>query len=88
MSMTVQFDTLRYVETLKAAGVGDAQARAKARALATAMSESAGRRVATKDDIASVKLAMSDIKSGLTLMKWMAVTIVAGVMSLIIRAFA
>lgn len=88
MAMAVQFDTLRYVETLKAAGVGDAQAKAEAEALATALGESTSGLVATKDDIAAVKLEMADIKSDLKLMKWMVVTIVAGVVSLIIKAFA
>jgi len=88
MSMTVQFDTLRYVEKLKAAGVGDAQAKAEAEALATALGESASGLVATKDDIATVKLEMADIKSDLKVMKCMVATVVAGVLSLIIKAFA
>ena len=88
MSMVVQFDTLRYVETLKAAGVGDAQAKAQAEALATALSESACRLAAAKDNISSVKRAMAGIKSDLKPIKWMIATGVAGVTSLIIKAFA
>lgn len=87
MSMAVQFDTLRYVEKLKSAGIPEAQAKAEAEALATALGESASGLLATKDDITSIKIEMADIKSELKLMKWMVVTIVAGVVSLVAKAF-
>lgn len=87
MSMAIQFDTLRYVEKLKSAGIPEAQAKAEAEALATALGESASGLLATKDDITSIKIEMADIKSELKLMKWMVVTIVAGVASLVVKAF-
>lgn len=87
MSMAIQFDTLRYVEKLKSAGIPEAQAKAEAEALATAMSESASGSLASKDDITSIKIEMADIKSELKLLKWMVVTIVAGVLSLVVKAF-
>ena len=87
MSMAIQFDTLRYVEKLKSAGIPEAQAKAEAEALATALGESAAGLLATKEDISSIKIEMADIKSELRLMKWMVVTIVAGVISLVAKAF-
>ena len=87
MSMAIQFDTLRFVEKLKAAGIPEAQAKAEAEALATALGESASGFLATKDDITSIKIEMADVKSELKLMKWMVVTIVAGVVSLVAKAF-
>ncbi len=87
MSMAIQFDTLRYVEKLKSAGIPEAQAKAEAEALATALGESASGLLATKDDITNIKIEMADIKSELKLMKWMVVTIVAGVVSLVVKAF-
>ncbi len=98
MSTAIQFDTLRFVEKLKSAGMPEAQAKAGAEALATALGESASGLLATKADITSIKietagvkselkLEMADVKSELKLMKWMVVTIVAGVVSLIAKAF-
>jgi hypothetical protein len=43
--------------------------------------------LATKDDITNIKIEMADIKTELKLMKWMVVTIVAGVISLVAKAF-
>lgn len=87
MSMTIQFDTLRFVEKLKSAGVSDAQAKAEAEALTIALGESASGNLATKDDVTTIKIEMADIKSELKLMKWMVVTIVAGIASLVAKAF-
>lgn len=87
MSMAIQFDTLRFVEKLKAAGIPEAQAKAEAEALAIAMSESTSGSLASKDDITSIKIEMADVKSELKLLKWMVVTIVAGVLSLVVKAF-
>jgi hypothetical protein len=55
--------------------------------LATTLGESASGLLATKDDITGIKIGMADIKSELKLMKWMLVTIVAGVVSLVVKAF-
>jgi hypothetical protein len=87
MSMAIQFDTLRYVEKLRLAGVPEAQAKAEAEALSTALGESASGSLASKDDITNIKIEMADIKSELKLLRWMVVTIVAGVLSLVVKAF-
>lgn len=87
MNMAIQFDTLRYVEKLKSAGVPEAQAKAKAEALATALRESASGLSATKDDIASVKPELADVKSEFKPMMWMVVTIISGAVSLVAKAY-
>lgn len=71
MSMSIPFDTLRFVEKLKSAGISEAQAKAEAEALATALGESASGLMATKDDITELKLEIGDVKSDLKVMKWM-----------------
>ena len=50
----VTFDTLKYAEALKSAGVPDAQAKAQAEALADALRQG-GQDLATKADIAELK---------------------------------
>ena len=55
--------------------------------MATALSESASGLLATKDDITILKLELADVKSGINQMKWMTVTIVAGVISLVAKTF-
>ncbi len=55
---SVTFDTLKFVEKLKAAGMPDAQAKAVAEAHSEALSESVVNVLATKSDIAELKLDM------------------------------
>ncbi len=98
MSVAIQFDTLKYVEKLKSAGIPETQAKAGAEALATALGESASGVLATKEDISSLKvevagakselkIEIADVKSELKVMRWMIATIVAGVISLVAKAF-
>lgn len=66
---TITFDTLKFVERLKSAGVPDVQAKAEAEALSEALSETiAIRELATKADLEAVK---SD------LIKWIAGMLIA-----------
>ena len=51
---TITFDTLKFSDSLKAAGVPDKQAEAEARALAEAFSSSSAD-VATKSDVREVR---------------------------------
>ena len=53
------FDTLKYAEALKAAGVPDVQAKAQAEALADALREG-GRELVTKADL---KVAIAELKA-------------------------
>lgn len=85
--MAIQFDTLRHVEKLKSAGIPEAQAKAKAEALATVLGESTSGLLATKDDITDIKFGIADVKSDPKLMKWMLVTLIVGVLSLVAKVF-
>ncbi len=98
MNMTIQFDTLRYVERLKAAGMPDAQAKAGAEALSAALGEATSGLLATKEDINSIKidvavtksdlkLEIADLRSEQKLHRWILFTIVAGIVSLVVKAF-
>ncbi|MFZ4537610.1 hypothetical protein [Propionivibrio sp.] len=52
---TITFDTLRFAERLKAAGVPEAQAKAEAEALRDVLSEALDTTLATRTDIFAVK---------------------------------
>jgi hypothetical protein len=86
--MTITFDTLKYVERLKAAGVSEGHAKAEAEALVEALG---GAEVSTKRDIerleAKFDLLRSEVNGKSTLIQWMLGILMAGVMSLILRAF-
>lgn len=71
MSMHLQFDTLRYAESLKSAGVPGAQAKAKTEALSTVLKEAAASTLATKDDIRSCRAEMAKAKFEMRSMKWL-----------------
>lgn len=78
---TIAFDTLKFVERLKAAGVPDSQAKAFAEAQRDAFAEATDSALATRADIL-------DIKSELRLLKWMvglSLALSAGVLSLLAR---
>ncbi|MEO5337438.1 MAG: hypothetical protein H7841_11175 [Magnetospirillum sp. WYHS-4] len=87
---TITFDTLKFVERLRAAGVPDGQAKAEAEALAEALSSGA-QELATKGDIREMRQEMVTLKAEvmgeLKLNRWMTGLLLAGVMSLILKAF-
>ena len=87
MSVVVHFNTLQYVEKLRAAGISEEHAKAEVEALMTALSESTSTTLASKEDINSLKLEMVELRSELKLVRWMSMTIVAGIASLVIKAF-
>jgi hypothetical protein len=64
---TVTFDTLKFVERLKAAGVPEGQAKAIAEAQQEALSESVTTQLATKTDLAELKLDVIKWMVGLAL---------------------
>ncbi len=67
--MAVAFDTLKYAETLKAAGVSESQAKAQVLALADALKEGAGQ-LATREDLAQGLAAVrADLNQGLAAAK-------------------
>ncbi len=53
--VTITFDTLKFVEKLRAAGVPEGQAKAEAEALVSVLSEAIEQQLATKDDIRDVR---------------------------------
>ena len=88
------FDTLKFVERRKAAGVPEAHARAEAEALTEAFAqalEALEASIATKADMLRLetKLDKLDLRlSGeLVLLKWMFGLLLAGVASLVLKAF-
>lgn len=85
--MAIQFDTLRYVEKLKSASIPEAQAKAKAEALATVLGKATSGLLATKDDITDIKFGIADVKTDPKLMKWMLITLIVGVLSLVAKVF-
>jgi hypothetical protein len=84
---TITFDTLKFVERLRAAGVPEGQAKAEAEALAEALSESAANTLATKQDINRIEVKLAEHDGEFKLLKWMTGLLLAGVMSLILKAF-
>lgn len=75
---TVTFDTLEWVDKLKTAGFAPEQAEAVVRAIGTAQDE-----LVTK---ANLEQALAPIRTDLTLLKWMMGAVLAGIVSLIIKA--
>ena len=77
---TITFDTLKFVEKLKAGGVPEAQAKAEAEALVSAFSEAMESQLASKNDI-------NRIEKELVVLKWMTGIVMGGVLALIMKAF-
>lgn len=63
---TVPFDTLKYLETLKEAGIPEEQARA----LTTGLAEAVDMNLATKQDIKLLKQDIELLKNELTATMW------------------
>lgn len=77
---TITFDTLKFVEKLKSAGVPEAQAKAEAEALVSAFAEAMDAQLATRSDIFR-------IEKELAVLKWMSGIVMGGVLALILKAF-
>jgi hypothetical protein len=77
---TITFDTLKFVEKLKAGGVPEPQAKAEAEALVSAFSEAMDSQLATKNDI-------NRIEKELAVLKWMTGIVMGGILALIMKAF-
>ncbi len=77
---TVTFDTLKFVERLKAGGVPEEQAKAEAEALVSAFSEAMDLQLASKTDI-------HRIERELFVIKWMIGLVMGGIVALILKSF-
>ncbi len=77
---TMTFDTLKFVEKLKAGGVPEAQAKAEAEAWVTAFSEAMDSQLATKSD-------SNRLERELLVLKWMVGLVLGGILTLILKAF-
>jgi hypothetical protein len=78
---TITFDTLKFVHRLRDAGIPESQAEAIAEAFKEASGEA---EVATKRDVERPELKFD---AEMRLVKWMLGLLLAGVMSLILKAF-
>lgn len=85
---SITFDTLKFVEKLRAAGVPEGQAKAEAEALQGVLSETLDTQISTKADIVRLERRMdglegqmkemkAEINGKLTLVQWMLALIVA-----------
>ncbi len=83
----VAFDTLKFVERLEAGGFSHAQAKAAAEAFA----EATGEEIATKGDIKDLRsetvIRFTKVEGDMALIKWMLGILLAGVASLVVKAF-
>jgi hypothetical protein len=77
---TIAFDTLKFVEKLKAAGVNELHAKAEAEALVSAFSEAMDSQLATKSDI-------NRLEKELIVLKWMVGLVLGGILTLVLKAF-
>jgi len=78
-SAVLAFDTLKFSDSLKAAGVAAPQAEAQARALADALAPSLDA-LATRADLRESELRL---RGELAPMKWMLATVSAGMVALV-----
>ena len=83
----VTFDTLKFVERLKAGGVSDSQARAIAEAQAEAFAETTSNTLATKQDVNRLELKLTEHDGEFKLIKWMMGLLLGGVLALILKAY-
>ena len=91
---TVTFDTLKFANRLKAAGVPERQAEAEAEALSEVFAVNL-RELATKDDLqhalkeleGRMDIKFERMQGELTLIKWMLGLILGGVVALVLKAF-
>jgi len=91
---TITFDTLKFAQRLEQAGVPRNQAEAFAEAQKDFLDEITQADLATKNDInvirndiQTIRLKMVEHDGQFALLKWMMGFLIAGVLSLVIKAF-
>ena len=78
---TVTFDTLKFVEKLKSAGLPEEQAKAISEAFRDASGEAD---LVTKQDL---QIELAAVRADINLIKWMMGILLGGVMALVLKAF-
>jgi hypothetical protein len=78
---TITFDTLKFVEKLKAGGIPDEQAKAISEAFRDASGEAD---LVSKKDL---PIELAPIRADINLIKWMLGILLGGVLTLILKAF-
>ncbi len=95
---TITFDTLEYAKKLKRVGFTEEQAEAQAEAQKEMLAEVLDATLASKDDIHHLKNDINNLRTGvkddinrlekqIIVLKWMTVVMIAGVISLVMKAF-
>ena len=83
----ITFDTLKFANKLKSAGVPDKQAEAEAEALSEALEVNL-KELVTKEYIdAKFQQELAPLRTDLAVLKWMMGLMLAGVISLVLKAF-
>ena len=78
---TVTFDTLKFVEKLKSAGLPEKQAKTSSAAFRDASGEAD---LVTKKDL---QIELAAVRADINLIKWMMGILLGGVMALVLKAF-
>lgn len=84
---TITFDTLDLVNTLKKSGISQEQAESIVDAIAIAQND-----LVTKRDLKDAfrdfnETVMAPIKTDIAILKWMMGIVIAGILSLVLKAF-
>jgi hypothetical protein len=83
----ITFDTLKFANKLKSAGVPDKQAEAEAEALSEALEVNL-KELVTKEYLdAKLQQELAPLRTDLVVIKWMIGLMLAGVISLVLKAF-
>ncbi|MBI4842897.1 MAG: hypothetical protein HY809_01035 [Nitrospirae bacterium] len=84
--MDTTLDTLKIFERLKAADLSDKAAREIAE-VAKELSNETHKGIATKEDLTDIHTKLKELEGEIKLLKWMLGVVIAGILSLIIKAF-
>ncbi len=83
----ITFDTLKFANKLKSAGVPDKQAEAEAEALSEALEVNL-KELVTKEYLdTKLQQELAPLRTDLAVLKWMIGLILASVISLVLKAF-
>ena len=84
---TITFDKLAYLETLKASGVPEDQARAHASALDAALHDSVVTQSDLRSELEPIRIDLARLTAELGIVKWIVGGVGFGVLALVLKAF-